>query len=129
MTTVTAPPIPTLPPAPVREHQRLTSGRLPKWAPWAMLGASAHISAPALKTTRMIVRTRALPKRSPSRPASGVQTAALSRKPVSTQVAALAVVSYSSATCGIAGATIVCRSANASAASSSAPSTGAAGFP
>ena len=44
MTTVTAPPIPTLPPAPVREHQRLTSGRLPKWAPWAMLGASALIT-------------------------------------------------------------------------------------
>ena len=45
MTTVTAPPLPTLPPAPVREHQRLTSGRLPRWAPWGILGASAVLTA------------------------------------------------------------------------------------
>jgi phosphate transport system permease protein len=31
-------------PAPVREHQRLTSGHLPSWAPWAILAGSAAIS-------------------------------------------------------------------------------------
>lgn len=45
MTTVTAPPSNDAPPVLVREHQRLTSGRLPKWAPWALLGASAVLSA------------------------------------------------------------------------------------
>ncbi|MHC2998739.1 phosphate ABC transporter permease PstA [Microbacterium sp. HJ5] len=44
MTTVTAPPQAPAP-APVREHQRLTSGHLPTWAPWGILGASAVITA------------------------------------------------------------------------------------
>src|SRR5688572_21065683 len=44
MTIVTAPPQ-TPPTAPVREHQRLTSGHLPRWAPWGILGASALITA------------------------------------------------------------------------------------
>ena len=39
-------------------------------------GASAQMTAPALKRTRTIVSTRPLPKRSPSLPASGVQTEA-----------------------------------------------------
>jgi phosphate transport system permease protein len=44
MTIVTAP-TQAPPPAVTREHQRLTSGHLPKWAPWGLLGASAGISA------------------------------------------------------------------------------------
>jgi phosphate transport system permease protein len=45
MTTVTAPPTQDTPPPLVREHQRLTSGHLPKWAPWGVLGASALLTA------------------------------------------------------------------------------------
>lgn len=45
MTTVTAPPSQGAPPALVREHQRLTSGHLPGWSPWAILGASAVLTA------------------------------------------------------------------------------------
>ncbi|MDY0910811.1 phosphate ABC transporter permease PstA [Microbacterium sp. CFBP9034] len=44
MTTVTAPPQ-APPPSVVREHHGLTSGRLPRWAPWGMLGASAALTA------------------------------------------------------------------------------------
>ncbi|WP_127476251.1 phosphate ABC transporter permease PstA [Microbacterium sulfonylureivorans] len=44
MTTVTAP-TQAPPPPTVREHQRLTSGHLPKWAPWGTLVASAVSSA------------------------------------------------------------------------------------
>jgi phosphate transport system permease protein len=43
MTLTTAP---TQPPSPlVREPKRLTSGHLPKWGPWAILGLSAVVSA------------------------------------------------------------------------------------
>ncbi|GAB2834731.1 phosphate ABC transporter permease PstA [Microbacterium insulae] len=45
MTTVTAPPSQDTPPAGVREHQRLTSGHLPKWAPWGLLAGSAGLTA------------------------------------------------------------------------------------
>ena len=45
MTTVTAPPSQETPPAGVREHQRLTSGHLPKWAPWGLLAGSAALTA------------------------------------------------------------------------------------
>jgi len=44
MTTVTAPTQAPPPPA-IREHQRLTSGHLPTWAPWGVLAASAAITA------------------------------------------------------------------------------------
>ncbi len=43
MTTATAPAPPSS--APARSQIRLTSGRLPKWAPWAILIASAAITA------------------------------------------------------------------------------------
>jgi phosphate transport system permease protein len=39
MSTITAPATQT-PPRPIGEHQQLTSGRLPKWAPWGILAAS-----------------------------------------------------------------------------------------
>ena len=42
---VTIAPPPAQTPGLVREHQRLTSGHLPAWAPWALLGAAAAISA------------------------------------------------------------------------------------
>ncbi|MDN3496286.1 phosphate ABC transporter permease PstA [Planococcus sp. APC 4015] len=42
MTLTTAPAPPSS--EPVREHLQLTSGRLPKWAPWALLAASAGVS-------------------------------------------------------------------------------------
>lgn len=44
MTIVTAPPQAS-PSAPVREHRQLTSGHLPRWAPWGIVGASALITA------------------------------------------------------------------------------------
>ena len=44
MTTVTAPPQAPLA-SPVREHRQLTSGHLPTWAPWGILGASAVLTA------------------------------------------------------------------------------------
>ena len=43
MTTLTAP-APT-PPASAPTEMRLTNGRLPKWAPWALLGVSAVVTA------------------------------------------------------------------------------------
>ncbi|MCC2030988.1 phosphate ABC transporter permease PstA [Microbacterium allomyrinae] len=43
--TLTTAPTQTPPVAPVRETPRLTSGHLPSWAPWALLGASALVSA------------------------------------------------------------------------------------
>lgn len=52
MTTITAPP--QTPPSPlVREHRQLTSGHLPKWAPWGILGASAVITALVLGVLAM----------------------------------------------------------------------------
>jgi len=46
MTVIAAPPQAPQTASPlVRETPRLTSGRLPKWAPWGLLGASALISA------------------------------------------------------------------------------------
>ncbi|HKP06072.1 MAG TPA: phosphate ABC transporter permease PstA [Microbacterium sp.] len=45
MTVTTAPPQPPQTTAPVRETPRLTSGRLPKWAPWAILIGSLVVSA------------------------------------------------------------------------------------
>ena len=44
MTVTTAPPQPPRQSI-VRETPRLTSGRLPAWSPWAILAASAVISA------------------------------------------------------------------------------------
>jgi hypothetical protein len=55
--------------------------------------------------------TRALPKRSPSLPASGVHTDADSRKPVRTHDVVDDVVSNSRLSAGMAGATTVCASA------------------
>ncbi|WP_374311899.1 phosphate ABC transporter permease PstA [Microbacterium sp.] len=45
MTIVTAPPSQNAPETLVREHQRLTSGHLPTWAPWGLLVASGGITA------------------------------------------------------------------------------------
>lgn len=45
MTTVTAPATHSPAPRPVGEHLQLTSGRLPRWAPWGILAASAVIVA------------------------------------------------------------------------------------
>jgi phosphate transport system permease protein len=43
--TVTTAPLQAPPSAPIRETPRLTSGHLPPWAPWALLGAGFVISA------------------------------------------------------------------------------------
>src|SRR3546814_13334562 len=45
MTTVTAPATHSPAPRQVGEHLQLTSGRLPRWAPWGILAASAVVVA------------------------------------------------------------------------------------
>jgi phosphate transport system permease protein len=55
MTITTAPPVqaPVSPPPPVSEHRGLTSGHLPAWAPWAILAASAALTALAFAVLAM----------------------------------------------------------------------------
>ena len=113
------------------------SGNTPPATPWitrpamtiSIEPASADTIEPKEKMSSTPVSTRALPNRSPSLPASGVQTEAESRKPVSTQDVVEDSVPNSRVSAGIAGATSVCARAYASADSRSAPMTGAAGLP
>ncbi len=82
---------------------------------------SAQTSEPSAKTESAITSMRSLPNMSPSRPTIGVETDAVSRKPVSTKVTVVVDVPNSSWIAGSAGATIVCCRAKASAATSSTP--------
>src|SRR4051794_31979796 len=112
------------------------SGNTPPAAPCStrpaittsMLGASALMTAPAAKMSMTAVRTRPLPKRSPSLPAIGVVIEALSRKPVSSHDTADCEASNSFASAGSAGTTSVWLSENAMHAAISVSRTGVGRF-
>ena len=87
-----------------------------------MFQASAHPTVPRKNSMRLTTRIRSLPNRSPSLPRMGVNTAAVSRKPVNTHVTHVVVASSSVCRTGSAGTTIVCWSAYAVPASVRIPS-------
>jgi hypothetical protein len=106
------------------------SGNTAPPAPWItrhaisepMFHAKIPPIEPSRKIPRLITSSRSLPYWSPSLPSSGVNTDALSRNAVSSQVAQPVVVSRSSRRAGRAGMTSVCWSAKAIPAVTSAPS-------